>query len=288
MTVAVDQLLAEHESWLTVERGLASNTVAAYGRDLRLYAQFLNERHRPAPEISEADVADFVRSLGEGDVRRAPSSVARAVAAVRSFHRFCALEGLLAVDPSTDLAPPRVPAGIPKALDEVSIERLLGAVAGESPRQLRDRAMLELLYATGMRISELVGMNLGDVDLDESDARVVGKGDKERIVPVGRAARAAVEAYMIRGRPPLSLRSSMRSEALFLNQRGSRLSRQGCWTVVKGAAATRRPRHESFAPRAPALVRDAHARPRGGHPGSAGDARSRKPLHDADLHEGLA
>ena len=253
MTAGLDELLAEHESWLAVERGLAQNTLAAYRRDLRGYATFLRDRGREAEDISSSDIADFARlragdrveggarASGHVEVRRAPASVARSMAAVRSFHRFCVVEGLLASDPTSDVTSPRVPAGIPKALDIAEIEGLLASVVGETPAALRDRAILETLYATGMRISELVGLDVSDVDLDEADARVLGKGGRERIVPVGRVARMAVEAYLVRGRPALRDRrgASNRSDAaaaLFLNQRGGRLSRQGCFNVVKAAA----------------------------------------------------
>lgn len=239
------RLLAEHEAWLSVERGLAANSLAAYRRDLRRYAAFLRRRGCTDPaQIGDTTVAAYVEHLGalrdeEGRPRLAPASIARAVVAVRSFHRFCAAEGLLAGDPSEDVGTPRVPQGIPKALDEAEVEALLGAVNGDDPRAQRDRAILETLYATGIRISELVGLDLADLDLDDGLVRVLGKGGKERVVPVGRAAQAALAAYLRDGR--LALRSARAGraddDAVFLNARGGRLSRQSCWKIVGSAGA---------------------------------------------------
>jgi len=240
----LEQLLAEHESWLTVERGLATNTLAAYRRDLRRYADFLRSRgeHDPAT-VGESAVVAYVESLKEArddDDRPwfAPSSIARALVAVRSFHRFCVDEGLLTADPSEEVGAPRVPQGIPKALSEPEVEALLHAVVGDSPRAQRDRAILETLYAAGVRISELVGLDRRDLDLEDSLLRVLGKGSKERIVPIGRTANAALRSYLDRGRPELVHhrrpgRGSI--EAVFLNARGGRLSRQSCWKIVRTA-----------------------------------------------------
>jgi integrase/recombinase XerD len=152
---------------------------------------------------------------------------------VRSFHRFCVEEGLLDDDPSGDVGAPRVPQGIPKALTEAEVDALLGAVPGDGPRPQRDRAILELLYAGGLRISELVGLDLGDADLYDGLVRVMGKGSKERVVPLGRSAREAVGDYLTTGRPQLAGRQ--RETALFLNARGGRLTRQGAWLIVRAA-----------------------------------------------------
>jgi integrase/recombinase XerD len=242
---ALDRLLVEHDSWLTVERGLAANSLAAYRRDLRRYAEFLRERGEQDPTaVREETVLAYVEHLkserdDEGKARFAPSTVARALVAVRSFHRFCLEEGLLAVDPSEEVGAPRVPQGIPKALTEDEVEALLGAVVGDTARALRDRAIVETLYATGVRISELVGLDRRDLDLDDGLVRVLGKGSKERIVPVGRSARDALAAYLASGRPQLvrpNRRSALRDgEAVVLNVRGGRLSRQSCWKIVRTA-----------------------------------------------------
>ncbi|HKF90944.1 MAG TPA: site-specific tyrosine recombinase XerD [Acidimicrobiia bacterium] len=239
----LDRLLVEHDSWLAVERGLAANSLAAYRRDLRRYAGFLRDRGEHDPTaVREETVLAYVEDLksavdDDGRPRYAPSSVARALVAVRSFHRFCLEEGFLAVDPSEEVGAPRVPLGIPKALTEDEVEALLAAVVGDTARSLRDRAIVETLYATGVRISELVGLDRRDLDLDDGLVRVLGKGSKERIVPVGRSAREALSAYLAAGRPQLARpdRSRRGGEAVILNVRGGRLSRQSCWKIVRTA-----------------------------------------------------
>ncbi|HUI48142.1 MAG TPA: site-specific tyrosine recombinase XerD [Acidimicrobiia bacterium] len=245
MTDELAKLLAEHDDWLAVERGLAVNSLVAYRRDLRRYEAFLRARGEVDPaEIGESVVHEYVRSLealtdADGTRRLAASSVARALVAVRSFHRFCTREGFVERDPSEEVGAPRVPAGIPKALAEEEVERLLHAVTGDDPLAQRDRALLELLYATGIRISEAVGLDLDDLDLDDGVLRVLGKGSKERVVPVGRRARRAVEVYLRDGRLVLrharSRRSTRDGDAVVLNARGGRISRQSCWSIVRRA-----------------------------------------------------
>jgi integrase/recombinase XerD len=237
----LDGLLAEYDTWLRVERGLAPNSLAAYRRDLRRYADYLRRRGvtGDVAAVDEAIVAGFVEELqqartDDGLPKYKESSIARALAAVRSFHRFCVEEGLLDDDPSGDVGAPRVPQGIPKALTEEEVDALLGAVPGDGPRPQRDRALLELLYAGGLRISELVGLDLGDLDLYDGLARVMGKGSKERVVPLGRSAREAVGDYLTTGRPEL-VGARSRTTALFLNARGGRLTRQGAWLIVRAA-----------------------------------------------------
>ena len=236
----LDGLLAEYETWLRVERGLAPNSLAAYRRDLRRYAEYLRRRGvtSDVAHVDEAIVAGYVDELqhartDDGLRRYKESSIARALAAVRSFHRFCVEEGLLGSDPSEDVGAPRVPQGIPKALTEAEVEALLNAVPGDGPRPQRDRAILEMLYAGGLRISELVGLDLGDVDLYDGLVRVLGKGGKERVVPLGRTAREAIGDYLTTGRTELAGRTS--TSALFLNARGGRLTRQGAWLIVRAA-----------------------------------------------------
>lgn len=225
----------EFLTWLAVEKGRAKNTLAAYRRDLGAYVTWLAQRGQAVAGVLERDIEDYVahqRALG-----KAPSSTARAMVAVRTFHRFCATEGRITNDPAADVAAPRVPAGLPKPLSEDEVGTLLAAVTGERPVDLRDRAILELLYGTGARISELVGLALGDVDLDAGLARLFGKGAKERIVPVGRMARTALRQWLARGGRPLMEpdRWARRgdAEAVFLNARGGRLSRQGAWAIVR-------------------------------------------------------
>jgi integrase/recombinase XerD len=166
--------------------------------------------------------------------------VKRAVVAVRNLHRYLAVEGVVAADPGADVETPRTPAGLPKALTEAQVESLLDAIGADDPRDLRDRAILEVLYGTGLRIAELVGLSLADVDLDGALVRVLGKGRKERIVPLGRSARRALEDWYDQGRPRLAPAQWGRrgdADAVFLNRRGGRLTRQGAWLVVKQRAA---------------------------------------------------
>jgi integrase/recombinase XerD len=236
----LDRLLAEHATWLAVERGVAANTLAAYRRDLAAYSSFLRRRGTvDVGKLTEGDVDAYVELLRtardeDGKPRWSAASVARAVVAVRSFHRFCLTEGHVGADPREDVAAPRVPQGIPKALTEDEIDALLGAVTGDDPAARRDRAILETLYATGLRISELVGLDLGAIDLEEGFLRAFGKGAKERIVPVGHTARSAIEAWLPARAAVLARARRGRADvdALFVNPRGGRLTRQGCWKIV--------------------------------------------------------
>lgn len=250
MTRAVRDWLAH----VQVERGAAPNTVAAYGRDLRRYVTHLAERGIDDPDrVTELMVTDFLAGLRESGL--ASSSAARTLVAVRGFHRFLALEGQTATDPAAAVTPPKPPSRLPKAISVHAVEQLIAAASvGDTPAALRDQALLELLYGVGARISEAVGLDVDDLDLTsdpasgsqhEADAahprfgtglvRLRGKGDKERIVPVGRYATRAVAAYLVRGRPALVGRGAG-GPALFLGQRGARLSRQSAWAVIQRAA----------------------------------------------------
>jgi integrase/recombinase XerD len=231
----------EYLTWLRVERGRSVNTLAAYRRDLDAYWAWLRRQGRAFDQVTEADVTAYVgfqRAKG-----RAPSSVKRSVVAVRALHRFLALEGTAPLDPTADVEVPRVPQGLPKALSEAEIGGLIDAVIGDEPMALRDRAILEVLYGTGLRISELVGLSLTDLDLESGLVRAFGKGSKERIVPIGRMAHRALAAWLgPHGRARLEPKRWARrgdAEAIFLNARGGRLSRQGAWGIVHryGAAA---------------------------------------------------
>ncbi|MFM7270164.1 MAG: site-specific tyrosine recombinase XerD [Actinomycetes bacterium] len=237
--------LAEHDTWLSAERGLAGNTLLAYRRDLRRYATWLRARGiHDAGAVGEPEVAAYVESLRrsrrtDGSPRYAPSTVARGLVAVRSLHRFCVDEGFTESDPSGEVGAPKVPQGIPKALTESEVDALLGAVEGDGPRSVRDRAILELLYGTGIRIGELVGLDRPDLDLEDRLLRVLGKGSRERIVPVGRSAAGAVGDYLAHGRPALERPATRRvsGDPLLLNARGGRLTRQSCWKIVTAAGA---------------------------------------------------
>jgi len=225
---------------LAVERGLAPNTLMSYRRDLSRYLDFLAARGRAdVSEVTAPDVSAFLVDLREGSEAHpalGASSAARAVVAVRGFHRFALREGLTPDDPAKLVKPPTPPRRLPKAITVDEVERLLHATgAGDTPLSLRDRALLELLYGTGARISEAVGLDVDELDIDGGAVKLSGKGGKQRVVPVGSYARAAVSAYLVRGRPVLAA-AGRGNPALFLNARGGRLSRQSAWTVLHACA----------------------------------------------------
>jgi integrase/recombinase XerD len=225
---------------LTVERGLAANTVSSYRRDLRRYLAALSARGITSlDDVRESDISDFLADLRRGDDDHPPlraSSAARAVVVARGLHRFAAREGLVPADAAAAVRPPVPARRLPKALPVDDVFAILAAGETETPRGLRDRALLELLYGTGARISEAVGIDVDDLDLAAGTVLLHGKGSKDRVVPVGSHARAAVEAYLVRGRPPLAS-AGRGGPAVFLNHRGGRLSRQTAWAVLRAAAA---------------------------------------------------
>jgi integrase/recombinase XerD len=236
VTAAVLPLeVEEFLSWMVAERGRAPNTIAAYRRDLAGYCGWLDARGSSPTTVGHADLVAFV-----GERRRsgaATSTVARQIAAVRMLHRYLAVEGLRPTDPAAELEGVRVPAGIPKPLTEEQVTSLIDAVVVTEPIHRRDLALIELLYATGARISEAVGLSIGELDLDARLVRLYGKGAKERIVPFGSSAAAALEDWFSpSGRAhlvPDRWRSRGDAEAVFLNRRGARLSRQSAWDVVR-------------------------------------------------------
>jgi integrase/recombinase XerD len=230
-----DGLAAEAERYLdhlTVERGLSENTLDAYRRDLRRYVGFLSRREVLDPnDVEERTVRSFVASLsasthGPDDTPYRATSVARTLSAVRSFHRFLLREGVTRDDPAAAVGRPKLPRSLPRPLPVEDVGRLLEAPEAATPAGLRDRSILELLYGSGLRISELTGLDVDDLDLEGGSVRVLGKGGKEREVPIGSFGRDAVGAYLTRGRPALATGASR--GALFLNARGGRLSRQSC------------------------------------------------------------
>ncbi|NGX07980.1 site-specific tyrosine recombinase XerD [Mycobacteroides franklinii] len=233
---------------LDVERGVAANTLSSYRRDLRRYQQHLADRKiGRLADVSELDVSDFVVTLRRGDPENgvpelSASSAARALIAVRGLHRFAAIEGLTPTDVARAVKPPTPNRRLPKSLTVEQVEALLAAAGGgigsasDGPLDLRNRALLELLYSTGARISEAVGLDVDDVDVQARSALLWGKGGKQRLVPVGRPAVEALQAYLVRGRPDLARRGRGGVPALFLNSRGGRLSRQSAWQVLADAA----------------------------------------------------
>ncbi|HRO29455.1 site-specific tyrosine recombinase XerD [Citricoccus sp.] len=252
---------------LAVERGMSANTLGAYRRDVTRYLRWLVAEGVVEPQdVTRRHVTGFLQALGtgaDGGHPLAPRSAARTIVAVRGMHRFWTLEHLTETDPAREVTPPRPARELPKAIRVDQVTALLEAVPTDTPAGLRDRALLEFLYATGARISEAVGLDVDDVvgavrgptgagpdagadpsgDRGEGDeesgpavVRLFGKGSKERIVPLGSYAAAAIEAWLVRGRPVLASQSGTGGPALFLNQRGGRLSRQSAWTILKKAA----------------------------------------------------
>ena len=230
---------------LAIERGVAANTLSSYRRDLRRYREHLSGRGiGDLAAVTEADVSDFLVALRRGDpdngvVPLSAVSAARAVIAVRGLHRFAAAEGIATIDVAREVKPPTPSRRLPKSLTLDEVLALLEAAGGDSdadgPLTLRNRALLELLYSTGARISEAVGLDLDDVDTSARSVLLAGKGGKQRLIPIGRPAVAALDAYLVRGRPDLA-RRGRGTPAIFLNARGGRLSRQSAWQVLQDAA----------------------------------------------------
>ena len=242
MSNAVGEAVRTYLDHLLVERGLAKNTHAAYRRDLQRYAEFLTgQRIESLAEVDEATVTAHLVGLREADPPPAEASVARSLVAVRNLHRFAQEEGLTASNPALAVHPPRAARRLPKALAVEQVQRLLDAPGTEEPLGLRDRALLELLYSTGARVSEVIAIDVDGVSrlLDQPETpdglRVLGKGSKERIVPLGSYAKRAITDYLVRARPGLVQRGSG-TAALLVNARGGRLSRQSAWTIIQSRA----------------------------------------------------
>ncbi|MGA1361612.1 MAG: tyrosine recombinase [Ilumatobacteraceae bacterium] len=231
-TETVDAFL----TWLTVERGRAANTVSSYRRDLAAAGAWLSGRGVTLAAAGTADLERYVASLLAGG--GAASSAARRLAALRTFYGWLTREGVVAVDPTQGLEGVRVPSGVPKPLSADDTARLLGAVPGDDAGALRDRALLEFLYATGARVSEVCGLDIDDLDLVGCVVRLLGKGSKERVVPVGSVAVAAVREWMEAGRrqmTPDRWRHPSDRTAVFLTNTGRRLNRQKAWDIVRAA-----------------------------------------------------
>jgi integrase/recombinase XerD len=225
---------------LSVERGAAANTLSSYRRDLARYLDYLQARGVASlDEVDPLTVGAFLGYLRTGDADHPPlsaTSAARALVAVRGLHRFAVQDGLLVVDVAHEVRPPTPPRRLPKAISVANVERLLSAASlPDTPLAVRDRALLELLYGTGARISEAVGLVVDDLELAERSVLLSGKGGKQRRVPLGSYAVAAVQAYLVRARPGLA-RLGAGTAAVFLNARGGPLSRQSAWTVLRTVA----------------------------------------------------
>ena len=222
-------------TWMRVEQGRSDRTIEAYGRDIAQYETYLATAKLNSRLVKPAVIEKYVGQLRANE--RAPKSIARQFAAIRMFHRFMLDEGLRTDNPTAFIDGVKVPSGIPKALSEEEVELLLNAVTGVDSLAVRDRALLEFLYATGARVSEACGLSMSDVDMESNVARVFGKGSKERIVPFGRHAKEALETWLgAGGRPmlcPQQWAKRDHADAVFLGSRGTRLSRQAAWGIVR-------------------------------------------------------
>ncbi len=231
----MDSLLEDFMYYSAVERGLSANTLESYRRDLIAYLDFLETRGvRHVADTDRSSIVLFVQHLKK--TGRATSTVARHMASIRAFYGFLAQERKISFDPSRDVEVPKMERRLPHFLSGEDVERLLLAPDSATPIGLRDRAMLELLYATGLRVSELISLNESDVNFAASFIRAFGKGSKERIIPFGEMARRAMTDYLQRARRQM-IRSPI-EEALFVNHLGERMSRQGFWKVIKKHART--------------------------------------------------
>jgi integrase/recombinase XerD len=237
-----EALVLDFLAYLEFERGLARNTLDAYRTDLLQFGAFLAERGRGATEVERGDVADFLADLAtgrqaNGGVARAPCSpatISRKTACLRSFYRHLRREELIAEDPTASLNPPAKSRKLPQVLSLGEVKALLEGASGTDPISVRDRALLEVMYGCGLRASEAIGLEVGDVDLRRSLVRPHGKGSKERIVPLGRAAASAVSRYLRSGRPELV--GERREPKLFVNFRGGALTRQGLYKIIQRQA----------------------------------------------------
>ncbi|MFL5885133.1 MAG: site-specific tyrosine recombinase XerD [Thermoleophilaceae bacterium] len=233
-----EHLVLDFLAYLEFERGLSRNTLEAYRSDLLQFGRFLAERGADAVTATAVDLSDFLSWLaaGEGRPAASPATIHRKAACLRSFYRHLRREGVRETDPTTAISSPRRGRRLPKVLNRAEVARLLEQPRGTEPTDLRDRALLELMYACGLRASEAISLELGDVDLEAGVLRARGKGAKERVVPVGRAAVEATRIYVERGRPRL-LRGRLVPN-LFVNFRGESLTRQGLYKIVRRHASS--------------------------------------------------
>lgn len=234
-----EALVRDFLAHMTIEKGSSPHTIAAYRRDLARYLAFLDARGKASLErVEEADVADYLAALRTGDDggrALAASSAARALIAVRSLHKFALREGLLATDVASAVRPPATRTALPHTLSIDEVAAILASPSGDDPASLRDRALLEVLYGTGARISEAVGLALDDIDVENQTLRLFGKGSKTRLVPLGSFAIDALTAYIVRARPTFSAKGKG-TPHVFLNSLGRPLSRQSAWGIIRKAA----------------------------------------------------
>jgi integrase/recombinase XerD len=231
--MSLNQNLDQFLNYLVVEKGLSANTLEAYGRDLARYVGFVTDMGISRPvDISAASVLEFLASLKKAGL--SPRSRARTLVALRTFHKFLLTEGLAAGNPAAQIAAPRSLASLPQTLAPDEVDRLLAVPQGAGELEIRDRAMLELLYATGLRVSELVGLKMSDLQLDAGYLTAFGKRSKQRIVPMGETAQETLTSYLRQGRHLLL--KDRESPHVFLNRAGKGLTRQGFWKIIKKRA----------------------------------------------------
>lgn len=232
----LERYLEHYVRYLTLERGRSQNTIAAYSRDLQAYVQYLHSLGVDTPSAIKASQA---RSYVEG-LEGAATTLARKVSSIKNFHRYLLEEKVLVDDVTASISPPALPARLPKALSVSEVQTLLDSTVGDDPPALRDRALLEFLYATGARISEALSLTIDDIVDDDlrcaPAVRVTGKGNKQRIVPVGSFARDAMDAYLTRSRPALVSARGTAAAMVFVGNRGGALSRQNAWLILRSAA----------------------------------------------------
>lgn len=225
----MDLLIDEYLDYLGVERGLAANTLESYGRDLKQFSAYICSRSVTWAELESNHILIYLDSLKKQG--KSTATVSRSLASIRSFFKFLSHEGKISVDPAAELDSPKVEKKLPSVLNLQEVESLLYRPDGSTPAGIRDRAMFEVLYATGIRVTELVSLTMGDVNLDAGFIRCLGKGNKERIVPLGSVAIKALRTYLASGRPKLVRSKDVRS--LFVNHHGRQLTRQGFWKLLK-------------------------------------------------------
>ncbi|MFC0477758.1 site-specific tyrosine recombinase XerD [Robertmurraya beringensis] len=224
--------LKDFMHFLIVEKALAKNTIVSYERDLKAYVKYIKtvENVQSIDGIGRIQIVHFLGHLKEQG--KSSRTIARNIASIRAFHQFLLREKVAEQDPSVQIETPQLERTLPKVLNLQEVERLLEAPKLTTHYGLRDKAMLELLYATGIRVSELIGLNLDDAHLTMGFVRCIGKGNKERIIPLGRTAATAIQEYLNKGRPQFI--KNQREESLFVNHHGRRLTRQGFWKILKG------------------------------------------------------
>jgi integrase/recombinase XerD len=225
----VDPLVSTFTHYLRVEKGLSNNTMLAYKQDMQRFAGFMNEQQVALKDVTRSDVVDFLCALYQGGLNG--RSVARYQATIRNFYRFCVTEGVIKEDPVATIDSPKIRPGLPHFLSVADVERLLAQPDGSTPIGLRDKAMIEVLYSTGLRVSELCALRVADIQMNSGSLRCIGKGNKERVVPVGRKALGIVQQYLNESRPKMLRQSA--SPYLFLNKFGSKIGRIQVWQLLR-------------------------------------------------------